>query len=154
MSIEVERITCVNSEFIDELTRIEAEAFGDGGLNRWTFPVIIRHGALYVLKCDNKVCGVADIIKDWSDCSCVFLINFVVRSEERGKGLGKYFLQEIIERLRYESIKSVRLTVAPGNDRAMHLYESLGFTLIAELDGEYGPIDDRLLYELELEVED
>jgi len=151
MAVTVTRITDVEFELIDELTSIEAEAFGDGGLNRWTFPVVIRHGAVYVLKCDDKVRGVADIIKDWVDPELAFIINLVIKKEDRGRGLGYKFLSELLRELRDDGVKRVQLTVDPKNEVAKHLYRKAGFRQIAELDGEYGPIEDRLLYELELE---
>lgn len=151
MKIETSRLSEFDTELINELTEIEAEAFGDGGLNRWTFPVLIRHGVVYVIKCDGKTCGVADVIKDWVDPGLAFLINFVVRKDERGKGFGLRFMRDVVEDLRRSDIRKVQLTVDPANERAINLYERIGFTKIAELPEEYGPSDDRLLYELELE---
>lgn len=151
-SITIARVTDFNAKLIDELTRIEAEAFGDdGGLNRWTFPVLIRHGSVYVLKCDNAICGVADIIKDWADPELAFLVNFVIRKEERAKGLGYRFLSGLIKQLREEGVKKIQLTVGPENERAIRLYRKAGFRQIARLPDEYGPTVDRLLYELTLE---
>lgn len=145
------RVTEFSEPLIGELTQIEAEAFGDGGLNRWTFPVLIRHGAIYVLRCDGKICGIADIIKDWMDPGLAFLVNFVIRKGERNKGLGTIFLEKLIAILKDDGIKRLQLTVDPANKQAIRVYKKLGFKLITELSDEYGPGVDRFLYELELE---
>lgn len=147
----ITQITEFDTKLVDELTRVEAEAFGDGGLDRWMFPVLIRHGAVYVLDCAGRICGVADIIKDWLDPELAFIYNFAIRKEYRGKGLGRVFLSGVIERLRDYGVRRIQLTVAHENSRAISLYQGAGFRQIAELPDEYGPGADRLLYELELE---
>lgn len=151
MRITVKRVTEFDARLIDELTLIEAEAFNEGGLDHWTFPVLIRHGAVYMLECDGNICGVADIIRDWLDPELAFIVNFVVRREYRGRGLGFKFLSDLIKRLRDDDVKRIQLTVSPDNSRAIGLYRKVGFKQISELPDEYGPAVDRLLYELELE---
>ncbi|MCL6471676.1 MAG: GNAT family N-acetyltransferase [Firmicutes bacterium] len=148
--ISVERITNFNPQLVAELTQIEAEAFGEGGLNYWTFPVLIRHGAVYVLRCNKTICGVADVIKDWIDPELAFIVGFSIREGERGRGLGYRFLTGIIEELRGDGIRKIQLTVDPKSERAIRLYRKAGFKQIAKLTDEYGPAVDRLLYELEL----
>jgi len=149
--LTIERVTEFDGGLISKLTQIEEESFGDGGLDRWTFPVFIRHGAVYVLRCDGKICGIADLMKDWTDPGLVFIVNFVITKSCRGKGFGGIFLRGIIEKLYEEGIAKVQLTVAPGNAVAIRLYSRNGFKQIAELSNEYGDAVDRLLYELELE---
>lgn len=150
-NITVERITEFNTQLIDELTMIEAEAFGDGGLNRWTFPVFIRHGAVYVLKCGGKICGVTDIIKSWRDTGLAFIVGFAIKEGERSKGYGCRLLDELIEGLRNDGIKRIQLTVDPGNESAIKLYSRFGFKVIADFPNEYGPAINRKLLELKLE---
>jgi len=149
--LTVERVTEFDSELINKLTEIEEEAFGDGGLNRWTFPVFIRHGAVYILRCDGGICGIADLMKDWADPKLAFIVNFVITKDSRGKGFGAVFLRDLIDKLREDGLNKVQLTVAPDNAEAIRLYSKVGFKQVAELSNEYGTAVDRLLYELELE---
>lgn len=149
--ITVTRITEFNIQLINELTMIEAGAFGDGGLNRWTFPVFIRHGAVYVLKCGDKMCGVTDIIRSWRDIRLAFIVGFAIREGERGKGFGCRLLDGLIKGLKNDGVKKIQLTVDPDNKSAIKLYGKFGFKAIADLPNEYGPAIDRQLLELELE---
>ena len=130
---------------------MEAEAFGDGGLNSWTLPVFIKHGAVYVYKKDGVICAIADIIKDWLDPELVFIVGFLVRKELRGKRLGPKFLSELLAALKDDGARVVQLTVDDKNSRALELYTKAGFKNIAELPDEYGPGIDRILLELGLE---
>lgn len=152
--LTIERVTEFDSELINRLTEIEEEVFGDGGLNRWTFPVFIRHGAVYILRCDGGICGIADLMRDWADPKLAFIVNFVIAKDNRGKGYGAIFLRSLIDNLREDGIGKVQLTVAPDNAAAIYLYSKVGFKQITELSNEYGAAVDRLLYELELELEE
>lgn len=151
MACELVLLREFDNDLIDRLTAIEAEAFGDGGLNRWTFPVFIRHGAVYVFQKGEEILGVADVIRDWLDPELVFIVGFLVKREFRGQGIGSLFLSELIGALRSDGARLVQLTVDDKNGRALRLYRKAGFREVAELPGEYGPGVDRLLLELELE---
>jgi ribosomal-protein-alanine N-acetyltransferase len=147
---EVSRITDFDTGLIEKLTAIETEAFEDGGLNRWSFPVVIRHGALYVLKCNGAICGIADIIKDWHDPHLAFIYNFVIKKDQRGKGLSGIFLDRLVVELAKERIFKVQLTVSANNEPALKSYSKAGFVKIDELKNEYGLQEDRLLLELDV----
>ena len=48
----------------------------------------------------------------------------------QGRGLGRLLMEASIRALRARRYKAVSLTVTSSNDRAVHLYEQLGFTTI------------------------
>lgn len=148
--IVITRISEFDTQLLDLLSHIESEAFGEGALNHWTFPVFIRHGAVFVLKCGDVLCGVADALKDWKDPELAYIVGFAIEKGQRGSGLGTRFLHGLIEKLRDEGVKRVQLTVDPDCKPALRIYRKAGFKQIAELADEYGPGIDRLLYELQL----
>ena len=49
------------------------------------------------------------------------------RKDFQGKGLGKKFLKKLIDDLKHEGFLRIQLTVEADNDRAIKLYQSLGF---------------------------
>jgi ribosomal protein S18 acetylase RimI-like enzyme len=52
-----------------------------------------------------------------------------VAPEARGMGIGQRLMREIIERAsRDPSLRNLHLAVVRSNDRALQLYESIGFT--------------------------
>ncbi len=148
--LTVERLSEFDMQLLDELSQVEAEAFGEGGLNHWTFPVFIRHGAVFVLKCGDVLCGVADVLRDWKDPELAFVVGFTIREGRRGMGFGAQFLHELLHRLHNDGIKMIQLTVDPGCKQAISIYRKAGFKQVAELADEYGPGIDRLLFELDL----
>ena len=67
-----------------------------------------------------------------------------------GFGLGKLLLEVLLKKIREQGFEQAELTVVSGNDRARHLYESLGFTECGRIpnankygDGSYS--DDILM---------
>ncbi|WP_010093929.1 GNAT family N-acetyltransferase [Ornithinibacillus scapharcae] len=55
-----------------------------------------------------------------------------MRPDLTGKGLGKAFMEFIIEEIRHEYAGNLRLTVADFNIRAIRLYENLGFLKVQD----------------------
>lgn len=150
MDLDVIEIKDVDSDTLAELVALEEEAFGRGGLNEWVIPVIMRYGRVFMLFKDGQIVGGAELIKDWSNFDLTFLVSFAVKQGHRSKGWGKFFLSEIIERLRKEGLNSLYLTVSPQNEAALALYRKLGFLEVAFLPAEYGKKEDRLLMGLRL----
>lgn len=143
-----------NLDLLKNLVQFEEEIFGRGGLNEWHLPYMIRKGEVFLLKSENEILGLAELMKSWNNPSQVYLINFSIKKGERKKGYGKFFLTKILDKLSKENIKSIELTVSPKNISALNLYKNnFGFKEIKFYKNEYGPEKDRILLELKLSKE-
>jgi len=67
----------------------------------------------------------------------VSILNLCIAPDERKQGLGKKFMQHVIEKATEKKAESVFLEVRPSNEGAIALYESLGFNEIGVRDGYY-----------------
>lgn len=67
----------------------------------------------------------------------VSILNLCIAPDERKQGLGKKFMEHIIEKAKEKKAESVFLEVRPSNVGAIALYESLGFNQIGVRDGYY-----------------
>lgn len=81
------------------------------------------------------------------------LLNLVVDKKQQGKGLGSYFIKQLIKFLKNQNQHSLLLEVRASNAAAIKLYENIGF----QLDGtrkDYYPKgkarEDARLYSLSL----
>ncbi|WP_214821542.1 MULTISPECIES: GNAT family N-acetyltransferase [unclassified Exiguobacterium] len=70
---------------------------------------------------------------DYSYSSDMTDIGFGMRPDLTGKGRGRSFVTYVIERA-LERGKPLRLTVASFNERAIHLYETVGFRIITSFE--------------------
>ena len=66
-------------------------------------------------------------------CKCIdngetaFILDFVIFEDYRGLGYGKTALIVLVERLSQAGVVQIKLRAASDNDRALRLYEKLGF---------------------------
>jgi ribosomal-protein-alanine N-acetyltransferase len=81
------------------------------------------------------------------------ILNVCIRSDLRGRGVGRKLLEYLIERARIAGMQDVFLEVRPSNPIAIHLYESLGFVRVGVRKSYYQAVDgreDAYVYRLQL----
>lgn len=78
------------------------------------------------------------------------LITVAVAKKYWEKGIGKRLLLEVMEKARDMGIAQLELEVIEGNDRALALYETLGFAVAAKKPDAILQPDGRLVGELYL----
>ena len=66
---------------------------------------------------------------------------FVIHPDHQGRGIGRDVLHRLCRTARADGATAVNLEVATNNDRALHLYTSLGFRLVITED--YYALPDR-----------
>jgi ribosomal-protein-alanine N-acetyltransferase len=140
-------MTSLDHGVVKRIEEIEEKAFGPAGVDRWSIPLFVNHGRLYLLRDEEQIIGVAQFMRNWDDPNTVFLYGFSIDGAWRGQGLGTYFFSRILELLREDKVERVQLTVDPANARAIGLYEKLGFKKQRLLTAFYGPGVDRWLME-------
>lgn len=83
-----------------------------------------RSTALIVSRNEGRLAGYAIVGSQWGT---VYLHRIAVRPEESGRGLGAALLTASIDWGKGTGSRSLILNVRPDNDRAIRLYERLGF---------------------------
>jgi ribosomal-protein-alanine N-acetyltransferase len=78
------------------------------------------------------------------------ILNLAVKSEHRGKGLGRSLLLYAFDLMKSHGMKSCRLETWESNWVARHLYESLGMTTTGRRRAYYGK-EDAILYSVRLD---
>ncbi|HEY7772041.1 MAG TPA: ribosomal protein S18-alanine N-acetyltransferase [Marinagarivorans sp.] len=82
------------------------------------------------------------------------LLLFVIDGKHHGKGLGRLFLESLIEQLA-DVAQALFLEVRAGNQPAISLYENIGFNQVGERMNYYATPwgrEDALVYALELDL--
>lgn len=136
---------------LEQIAQFEQESYRVGGFDQWILPVFARYGRLLILEGEGEILGVAEILRSWQDAKKAYLTGFSIAPAERGKGLGKTFLTEIIKILKKDGLHSLQLTVSPRNKAALFLYKDrFGFKEVSFSKDEYGAGEDRFILELEI----
>lgn len=73
----------------------------------------------------------------------VYLSDLVVSPEFQGQGIARQVLARLLEELK--DIKKIYLTTHPDNQKALRLYQSLGFVIESRKENYYGDGEPRLI---------
>ena len=138
-------------DIIEQIVKLEREAFGDGGLNEWNLVPLIRHGKVFCLIENDLVLGCVQYLMDWNDHTKAYAVGISIAGLKRGKGYGTVLFSESMETLAGEGIKTVELTVDSQNTAAVAVYgRKLGFVITEKRFDEYGKGIDRIAMEKKL----
>lgn len=150
MGVRISEVKKIDPSLLEELEDFERKAFGEAGLDKWTLPVMIKYGRVFTLKEDNRVVGLAEFIRDWSDSKIAYVVGFSIEEESRGKGYGKTFLSKVLDKMNQEGVAKIILTVSPKNRKALALYNGFGFEQVDLVRDMYGTFEDRAVLELDM----
>jgi len=87
-------------------------------------------GAIWTIRADGVVCGYIALCRGFSiefDGFDAFVDEFYLLPDFRGRGIGRFVLEEIKTHARRLDINALHLEVARGNERARRLYAAAGF---------------------------
>ncbi len=146
MGVEIKRVEELDTDLIEELIRLESEAFGEGGLNHWGLAPMIYHGAVYVIFMDKVAVGIAEYMRDIKDPVKAYLYGVTIDKRYHNQGLASRLLDYSFRDLKSLGIRKFELTVDPNNSAAIHLYQhKFGFKQIDYRKDEYGQGEDRVI---------
>ncbi|HPH02956.1 MAG TPA: ribosomal protein S18-alanine N-acetyltransferase [Spirochaetota bacterium] len=74
------------------------------------------------------------------------ITNVTVAPEFRRRGIGRRIVEELLERMRQQTMEYASLEVRDSNASAIHLYESCGFSLLGRRPGYYGDGETARIY--------
>lgn len=74
-----------------------------------------------------------------------WILRLKVLEERRRRGIGIALIDGLVERLRGQGVREIRLTVAPENRPALALYRRCGFEDLVLARDHFGPGEDRLV---------
>jgi len=141
-------VRLMRREDIDLVWDINRRAFKTDAWSReaiereFSLPYSIR----YVLELGSEIVGYSIL---WLIKGEAFLMTFAIAPEYRGRGLGKYFLGEIIKDISGKA-RVLQLDVRKSNLPAIRLYRELGFKVRRERARFYSDGESALVMELEL----
>lgn len=108
-----------------EFTPLLNDCFPDESIDRITFETNIKKSNFIFVQINGKTCGY--VLYD-PTTYVARLIHICVGADYRGIGIGSTLMNELVNRLQEKGIDTITLTVDQKNERAIKLYEKLGFT--------------------------
>ncbi len=129
---------------IEELIELENATFSS------TLGYSMLHDAIYstftraYVECNNN--EILGYISLTFDSEVIEIMNFCVKKEYQGQGIGYQLLKNVLNMLKQEGALRSILEVRSKNERAINLYKKLGYKEIHRRIGYYDD-DDALLLE-------
>ncbi|MCX7830470.1 MAG: ribosomal protein S18-alanine N-acetyltransferase [Acidobacteria bacterium] len=133
---------------LQEISRIENETFKDP----WPLEALKYELAenpfchSFSLEKEKKIIGYA-FLHVYDDFS--HLVNIALDKNFRGRGLGEYFLKQVIKISEMNNCERMVLEVREGNIPAVNLYLKVGFKVIRKQKKYYHDGEDALIMSLE-----
>ena len=92
---------------------------------------------LYFLQIkDNEITGYA-MLRGWDEGFTIPSLGIAIHPNFRNQGLSIKFMRFLHNQARAKGATQVRLKVYSNNAEARHLYESLGYSFVAEENGQF-----------------
>jgi len=92
------------------------------------FDELMAQNQLFIYESENQRIGMFKLVfQKHRDAHKVYLGGVAVHTSFMGKGFGKKMLNEIKDYCFNKNIKRIELSVATFNEKALKLYESVGF---------------------------
>ncbi|CCK30172.1 hypothetical protein BN159_5793 [Streptomyces davaonensis JCM 4913] len=137
---------------LPELVRVDREAFPEEPYPYFVLRQLYDvHGDRLLVLDDGEQLHGYVLFPTTSDGYECWIMSLGVTRDQRGRGLGRRLMLEVLRRLRTEGVREVRLTVEPTNAAAIMLYRSIGFSSEEGARRDYfGPGEDRLVMTLSL----
>ncbi len=130
--ISIEQIKTYSDELLDTLNKLMRQLSSSISplTNSYLSSVLsVPSFSLFVAKDDsNTIIGAGSLIVfEMLSGKRGTLEDLVIDENQRGKGIGKMLMNEMIKKAREEGVKYIDLTSRPSRVAANHLYQSLGF---------------------------
>ncbi|WP_026694023.1 GNAT family N-acetyltransferase [Peribacillus kribbensis] len=128
------------------MMELEKDAFpGLGAVDEQTLVPLARYGKIILCReeGDERPIAVCEVMRDYDHPDKAYIFGYYVRSDKKGRGIGKKFMKEVHSVLRGDGFKEVCLTVSINNIAAVELYKKAGYEIKETRHSEFGAGEDR-----------
>ncbi len=121
------RIRAATEEDLPHIVRLDAEAFPADPYPYFVLRQLLASFPDFVFVVEDGEDLGGYVLSTPPNAAQSWILSLGIAPDLRGQGLGRQLMTHILTHLRAEGVHSVSLSVEPGNDTAVALYESLGF---------------------------
>lgn len=131
-AIRLDEVVDVTAEHVQMMIEIDLQTFAESTFSPYTAAAFLKAGQVFLLRADDQVIGTCVCLRSWERTNEAIILSMGLRPGWRGQGLGQYFVQQVLDRLRNRGFRSCCLLVGRDNRRAIKLYEDVGFSHVGE----------------------
>jgi len=151
MAIEYFQIKERDFDLVEQLVKIEAEAYEDGALDTFELIAMLRHARVYIAVEYDEVLGSVYFMRNFDDPDKTFLHSVSIVDPQSTPGLASSLLNIAFADMKSFGIQLVEVNVDPSNYRALKIYrEQLGFIPSESMQNEVLGSEEILVLQKEL----
>ncbi len=151
MAIEYFQIKERDYDLVEQLIKIEAEAYGGEALDVFELIAMLRHARVYVAVEYDEVLGSVYFMRNFDDPDKVFLHSINIVDPQTTPNLASSLLNIAFADMKSFGIQLVEVNVDPSNYRALKIYrEQLGFVASESMQNEILGNEEILILQKEL----
>lgn len=142
--ITVERARRGDPMVARAVLEIDLQTFTDATYAEPTAMAVAHHAAVYLLRRTGRPIGACVCLRDFDHPDEALVLSMGILPGWRGRGLGQALLGVVLDHLITEGIRAVVLHVGARNQRALKVYEDVGFFPVGE-EGDADLLGERRL---------
>lgn len=151
MAIEYFHIKERDFDLVEQLVRMEANAFSGEALDVFELIAMLRHARVYVAVEYDEILGAVYFMRNFDNTDKVFLHSINVVDAQANPNLGVSLLNIAFADMKTFGIKIVEVNVDPSNYRALKIYrEQLSFVASDSMQSEILGGEEILMLQKEL----
>lgn len=151
MAIEYFHIKERDFDLVQQLVKMESDAFVGEALDVFELIALLRHARVYVAVEYDEILGAVYFMRNFDNIDKVFLHSINVVDAQATPNLGVSLLNIAFADMKSFDIKTVEVNVNPTNYRALKIYrEQLGFIASDSMQNDILDGDEILILQKEL----
>lgn len=123
---------------VEAVMAIEEQVYQHGWTSGIFHDCLRVHYSCWVMEQDNAIAGYAVMSAAAGEAH---ILNIAIAPQWQGQGLGRRFMQFLLETAHQHGADTAFLEVRPSNRAALHLYETIGFNQVG-VRRDYYPADN------------
>lgn len=132
--VRCERADRADPGVVRSILHVDLQTFTEATFSHHSASTLLRHGEVHLLRAEGDVIGTCVLLRTWQEPREVLLLSMGILPGWRGRGLGQFFVAQVLRALAEAGERSVLLHVGEHNRRAVGLYEDVGFETVERIE--------------------
>jgi ribosomal protein S18 acetylase RimI-like enzyme len=131
---QCERADRHDPSVVRSILHIDLQTFSEATFSQHSASALLRHGEVFLLRAEGDVIGTCVLMRTWESPDEALLLSMGILPGWRGRGLGQFFVAQVLRELAAAGVQSVLLQVGEHNRRAVGLYREVGFETVERIE--------------------
>jgi ribosomal-protein-alanine N-acetyltransferase len=134
VSVYCERADRLDPSVVTSILHIDLQTFTEATFSHHSAAALLRFGEVFLLRAEGEVIGTCVLMRTWEEPGEALLLSMGILPGWRGRGLGQFFVRQVLQALKAVGVRGVVLQLEEHNRRAVALYREVGFEGVQRIE--------------------